>query len=121
MLLLEDWRGQWCGVGQALQGGWVGTMIAVDSCITAAAYALTACDNTALERHNVVTHSPGCDLRQPLVVTHRLTRVCGVCHQVTMLFSDIVGFTELCAEWRTELIVEMLDALFSRFDELCDK
>jgi class 3 adenylate cyclase len=38
-----------------------------------------------------------------------------------MLFSDIVGFTELCSEWRTELIVEMLDALFSRFDELCTK
>ena len=41
--------------------------------------------------------------------------------QVTILFSDIVGFTELCSKWPTEHVVQVLDALFSRFDDLCDK
>jgi class 3 adenylate cyclase len=45
----------------------------------------------------------------------------GVLLQVTLLFSDIVGFTEISSEWRTELVVTMLDMLFSSFDELCSK
>ncbi|KAF6254791.1 hypothetical protein COO60DRAFT_286934 [Scenedesmus sp. NREL 46B-D3] len=41
--------------------------------------------------------------------------------QVTILFSDIVGFTELCSLWPTQQVVAMLDMLFSAFDDLCDK
>jgi class 3 adenylate cyclase len=41
--------------------------------------------------------------------------------QVTILFSDIVGFTELCSLWPTQEVVAMLDMLFSAFDDLCDK
>jgi class 3 adenylate cyclase len=41
--------------------------------------------------------------------------------QVTILFSDIVSFTELCSLWPTAEVVALLDMLFSAFDDLCDK
>ncbi|WIA10771.1 hypothetical protein OEZ85_010940 [Tetradesmus obliquus] len=41
--------------------------------------------------------------------------------QVTILFSDIVCFTELCSLWPTAEVVALLDVLFSAFDDLCDK
>jgi class 3 adenylate cyclase len=41
--------------------------------------------------------------------------------QVTILFSDIVGFTELCSRWTTQEVVVLLDALFSSFDDICDR
>ena len=39
---------------------------------------------------------------------------------VTVLFSDIVGFTTLSSQWKTEQIIAMLNDMFSRFDRLCD-
>lgn len=41
--------------------------------------------------------------------------------QVTVLFSDIVGFTSLSSLWPTQEVVAMLDMLFGAFDDLCDK
>lgn len=37
---------------------------------------------------------------------------------VTILFSDIVSFTNICAECRPIDIVNMLNALYVRFDKL---
>ena len=39
---------------------------------------------------------------------------------VTVLFADIAGFTELSDRWRPEKIVDMLNDLFTAFDELAD-
>ncbi|TFD80923.1 adenylate/guanylate cyclase domain-containing protein [Cryobacterium sp. Sr8] len=39
---------------------------------------------------------------------------------VSVLFADIVGFTELSERWPPERIVEMLNGLFTAFDELAD-
>jgi len=55
------------------------------------------------------------------VVVDTLDWLLALALQVTLLFSDIVGFTEISSEWRTELVVTMLDMMFSRFDELCAK
>lgn len=38
----------------------------------------------------------------------------------TILFADIVGFTPLAEAWTPEQIVDVLDALFSSFDDLSD-
>jgi class 3 adenylate cyclase len=38
---------------------------------------------------------------------------------VSILFADLVGFTRLSATLSPERLVEMLNALFSRFDVLC--
>lgn len=43
------------------------------------------------------------------------------CLQVTILFSDIVGFTELSSRWPTQEVVALLDRLFSSFDDICDR
>ncbi|MEM7523123.1 MAG: adenylate/guanylate cyclase domain-containing protein [Pseudomonadota bacterium] len=40
--------------------------------------------------------------------------------EVCILFADIVGFTSMSADRPAAEIVEMLNALFSRFDALCD-
>lgn len=39
---------------------------------------------------------------------------------VTVIFSDIVGFTELAATYTTPEIIDMLDQLFTAFDALVD-
>uniref|UniRef100_A0A7S0TX79 histidine kinase n=1 Tax=Hemiselmis andersenii TaxID=464988 RepID=A0A7S0TX79_HEMAN len=39
---------------------------------------------------------------------------------VTVLFSDIVGFTNMCEEAPLEGVIEMLNDLFNMFDSLCD-
>lgn len=39
---------------------------------------------------------------------------------VSVLFADIVGFTELSERWPPERVVEMLNGLFTAFDELAD-
>ena len=41
--------------------------------------------------------------------------------EVTIVFSDIVGFTSLTSQVSTQAIVNMLDQLFIRLDELTDK
>ena len=41
--------------------------------------------------------------------------------QVTILFSDIRGFTELAGAWPTEAIIHMLNEMFSAFDRLCEQ
>lgn len=40
---------------------------------------------------------------------------------VTVIFADIVGFTELSSRNTPEKLVEMLDDIFSRFDNLAEK
>ena len=40
---------------------------------------------------------------------------------VTVLFSDIVGFTSIANHYSAEVIVEVLNKLFSRFDEIVQK
>lgn len=41
--------------------------------------------------------------------------------EVTILFADIVGFTQLSAKISPERLVEVLNSLFSRFDRLVDR
>uniref|UniRef100_A0A061RU06 histidine kinase n=1 Tax=Tetraselmis sp. GSL018 TaxID=582737 RepID=A0A061RU06_9CHLO len=48
------------------------------------------------------------------------TQIAHQLDQVTILFSDIVGFTELSASITTPQIIGMLDQLFSRFDDNVD-
>ncbi len=40
--------------------------------------------------------------------------------QVTVLFSDLVGFTEISSKLDAQVVVSELNALFSRFDALCE-
>uniref|UniRef100_A0A061QZE9 Guanylate cyclase soluble subunit beta n=1 Tax=Tetraselmis sp. GSL018 TaxID=582737 RepID=A0A061QZE9_9CHLO len=60
----------------------------------------------------------------PASVIHRLhsgeKRIADRLEQVTVLFSDIVGFTDLASSVATTAVVEMLDTLFSWFDKLTD-
>lgn len=39
---------------------------------------------------------------------------------VSILFTDIVGFTELCSKWETKKIINMLDNMYTRFDKICE-
>ncbi|KXZ45709.1 hypothetical protein GPECTOR_51g695 [Gonium pectorale] len=41
--------------------------------------------------------------------------------EVTILFSDIRGFTNLATEWPTEQIILMLNNMFTAFDRLCEQ
>ncbi|KAJ9534135.1 hypothetical protein QJQ45_002135 [Haematococcus lacustris] len=41
--------------------------------------------------------------------------------EVTILFSDVKGFTVMATEWPTEAIIEMLNAMFTAFDLLCEE
>ncbi|MGL1934883.1 MAG: adenylate/guanylate cyclase domain-containing protein [Fibrobacterales bacterium] len=49
---------------------------------------------------------------QKIVETHDL---------ITVLFSDLVGFTRLSQEHPPELVVAILNSIFSGFDTLCEK
>ena len=40
--------------------------------------------------------------------------------QVSILFMDIVGFTSMSKEVAPHMVMEFLNALFSKFDEICD-
>ena len=41
--------------------------------------------------------------------------------EVTILFSDIVGFTDLSSKLPPELVMDMLDRLYTKFDGLTKK
>jgi class 3 adenylate cyclase len=41
--------------------------------------------------------------------------------EVTVLFADLVGFTQLAGKLSSSQVVEMLNELFSRFDELAER
>ncbi|CAG0891842.1 unnamed protein product [Darwinula stevensoni] len=41
--------------------------------------------------------------------------------EVTMLFSDIVGFTGICASATPLQVIDMLQQLYTQFDSLCDQ
>lgn len=38
---------------------------------------------------------------------------------VTMLFSDLVGFTSICSRASPFIVISMLEALYKEFDEIC--
>ncbi|MBL7961884.1 hypothetical protein JNL27_16750 [bacterium] len=42
-------------------------------------------------------------------------------HEVTVIFADIVDFTRMSIQLNPEKLVAMLDAVFSYFDNLCDR
>ena len=41
-------------------------------------------------------------------------------YQVTILFMDIVGFTTMSKEVPPQMVMEFVNTLFSKFDDLCD-
>ena len=45
---------------------------------------------------------------------------CALDCQVTILFMDIVGFTSMSKEVPPQMVMEFLNMLFSKFDDLCD-
>ncbi len=61
----------------------------------------------------------------PAKIADQLKRQDGIIAErfddVSVLFTDIVGFTPLAAKLAPTEIVEMLNRLFSAFDELCDR
>ena len=61
----------------------------------------------------------------PAAIAERLRHgeetIAEVYPEVTVLFSDIVGFTELSAKLGPHETINMLNALFGRFDELAEK
>lgn len=40
--------------------------------------------------------------------------------RVTILFSDVVGFTSISQRWSTDRVVQLLNAMFTMFDGLCE-
>jgi len=60
----------------------------------------------------------------PAPVAERLKRHEGIIADrlpdVSVLFADILGFTELSERWPPERVVEMLNGLFTAFDEMAD-
>lgn len=61
----------------------------------------------------------------PAPIAHRLKQAPGVIadrfEEVTVLFADLVGFTELAAARSPEQVVGMLNEVFSHFDALADR
>ena len=55
------------------------------------------------------------------MLVHRQTVPARLVEDVTILFSDIVGFTTMAARARPMEVVEILNNLFSRFDKLCEE
>lgn len=61
----------------------------------------------------------------PSVIAQQLktqpTTIADIFHEVTVLFADIVGFTELSSQTSPPQLVELLNQIFSMFDELAEK
>ena len=74
----------------------------------------------ALQRHEVLLQQ-----MLPESIIHRLNSgercIFDNLDEVSILFSDIVGFTDLASSVSTESVILMLDELFHEFDRLTDK
>ncbi|KAL5006686.1 hypothetical protein ScPMuIL_015492, partial [Solemya velum] len=63
----------------------------------------------------------------PKPVADRLRRgepaitTCEVFHNVTILFSDVVGFTTICSQISPMEVVSMLNAMYTKFDQLSEE
>ncbi|KAF3890861.1 MULTISPECIES: adenylate/guanylate cyclase domain-containing protein [Nostocales] len=52
---------------------------------------------------------------------HQRTTIADHFHEVTVLFADIVGFTELSSHTSPTELVELLNEIFSKFDKLAEQ
>ncbi|KAI0979894.1 hypothetical protein GJ496_001936 [Pomphorhynchus laevis] len=68
---------------------------------------------SADQLHKSSISSLGYNVFRPFVVTRM--------SNVSILFADIVGFTELADTKSASMVVNILDNLYARFDELCNK
>eukprot|EP00918_Siedleckia_nematoides_P079159 GHVU01173366.1.p1 GENE.GHVU01173366.1~~GHVU01173366.1.p1 ORF type:complete len:849 (-),score=82.73 GHVU01173366.1:1182-3413(-) len=63
----------------------------------------------------------------PKAVADRLRKgepamtTCEIFEQVTILFSDVVGFTRICSQISPMAVVSMLNAMYTKFDKLSEK
>ena len=96
-------------------------------CIIAiSAYALSVI--SGVEKKLAIEHQKAEDLLHnilPEKIASRLRKgsesIADGFEYVSILFADIVGFTELSGKTRPDKLVHMLNSLFSRFDDLLDR
>jgi len=65
--------------------------------------------------HNILPKSIAKRLRE------NPTAIAESADEATVLFADIVGFTQFSAELPPDEVVELLDLLFGKFDDLCEE